>query len=223
MDHLQRSSTGDPWDELFGGGVVDGAVTLLTGDPGTGKTVMLLQIAAGLAENRRRSVLYVLRGQPPAALRKTMERCGIPQGRISIATGFDEGLIARIGTFAAIVIDPVELDIEKFASGDRLERLGEIKNVCKETGTPLFIVMNLEGDDEPSRTDVYTVDVFAVLRMDDDHDGMGRRLHLVKNRYGAVKDLSLVMTPRGLEAAPPKRWYAQLVGWVKWAFHGRWR
>ena len=225
MDHLQRSSAGAPWDEVFGGGVVDGAVTLLTGDPGTGKTMMLLQIAAGLAEDRRRNVLYVLRGQTPLALRATMERCGIPQGRISVATGLDDGLVARIGTFAAVILDPAEAE-EKFTEG-RLPvvyagTLAEIRNVCKETGTPLFIVRNLEKETELRREDLHIADVCAEILYVDD-DGVGRLLRIMKNRYGAVTDLPLAMTAEGLEAAPPKRWYAQLVSWFRWAFHGRWR
>ena len=212
MDHLQRSSVGAPWDDAFGGGIVDGAVTLITGAPGVGKTGMLLQIAAGLATDRRRNVLYVLRGQTPISLREKMDRCGIPQGRISIATGLDGGLIARIGTFAAVIVDPVE------------ENLDEVKNVCKSTGTPLFIVKNLAEGASLHSGDIHTVDVFAEILFADVEDPGGRRLlRIMKNRYGRVLDTPLAMTDGVLKAAPPKRWHMQLAGWLKWAFHGRWR
>ncbi len=204
-----RTSTGlGELDRVLGGGLVPGAVILVGGEPGVGKSTLLLQVASEMAANGRR-VLYASGEESAAQLRSRGDRLGIQSPELLIAAETDvDSLIAaaRDSDVAALVIDSIQAvrcsDIASVAGTvtQVRESAGRFVNLAKTTGLPILLVGHVtkQGGIAGPRTLEHVVDTVTHFEGDRHHEH--RILRALKNRFGSTDELGVFrMTDRGLE------------------------
>lgn len=219
----QRLSTGfAEVDRVLGGGVFPGAALLLGGEPGIGKSTLLLQIAGRVASRYGRT-LYLSGEESPEQLRLRAERVGavVPELLVKSETSI-EAMIADIRKtqpFLAIVDS-----IQTTAWSELTSAPGSVAQVrdcgallvrlAKETGTPIVIVGHVtkEGTIAGPRLLEHLVDV--VLYFEGDRHQHYRVVRGVKNRFGSTYEIGLFeMTESGLrEVANPAAAFAGASG-----------
>lgn len=212
-------------DRVLGGGLVDGAVVLVAGEPGVGKSTLLLEVAAQSA--RRGRVLYVTGEESPAQVRLRAERVGALADDVFLAAESD--LSAVLGHIDAVdptllVVDSVQTiatsDAEGTAGGVTQVRevAGALIRVAKERGLSTVLVGHVTKDGSIAGPRVLEHLVDVVLQFEGDRHGTLRMIRAAKNRYGPtdevgcfaldeggiveVPDPSGLFLSRSVEAAP---------------------
>jgi len=188
-------------DRLLGGGVVAGSVMLLAGDPGVGKSTLLLQIAAKRASAAGGKTLYVSGEESGAQVRMRGARVGASAPGLLFAaeTNVDE-IIALLDAERPqlAVID----SIQTLTSEDSASSAGSVAQVrdcaqmllgwAKSTGVPLFLAGHVTKDGNIAGPRVLEHMVDVVLYMDGDEMGAYRMLRCTKNRFGSTNDVALL-------------------------------
>jgi len=206
-----RTSTGiGEFDRVLGGGLVEGAVGLIGGDPGIGKSTLLLQALAGMAG--RLPALYVTGEESLAQVAGRAARLGLPLDGLSALA---ETGVERILEQAAqmhprlLVADSVQtlwtesLTAAPGSVSQVRESAARLVRYAKETGTAIFLVGHVtkEGGIAGPRVLEHMVD--AVLYFEGDSGSRFRVLRAFKNRFGAVNELGVfAMGDRGLREVP---------------------
>jgi DNA repair protein RadA/Sms len=208
-----RQTTGiTEFDRVLGGGLVDGSVVLIGGDPGIGKSTLLLQALANFAG--RRACLYVTGEESLAQVAARAGRLGLAiDGLMALA----ETCVERILDSAAalnpqvIVIDSIQtiwselLPAAPGSVSQVRETAARLTRYAKEQGASVLLVGHVtkEGGIAGPRVLEHMVD--AVLYFEGDVGSRFRVLRAFKNRYGAVNELGVfAMGDRGLrEVANP--------------------
>ena len=207
---LERIGSGTPeLDRLLGGGIVAGGLYLVGGEPGIGKSTLLLQVAGRLAEGGR-SVLYLAGEESPAQIRIRAERLGIETGGVLVAAGTElEALLSAcerarpqvvVCDSIQTVYDPALSSAPGSVSQVRAAA-GAFQRLCKSTGTAAFLVGHVTkgGGIAGPKTLEHAVD--AVLQFDGDVQHEHRVLRALKNRFGSTHEIAVfTMTGSGLEA-----------------------
>lgn len=207
--HQDRLHTGFPEiDRVLGGGILPGAAVLVGGEPGIGKSTLLLQ-AADAISSRYGRVLYISGEESPAQIKLRAQRLGAqsPELYIKPETRI-ESMIAEIREmkpFLAIVDS-----IQTTSWGELSSAPGSVAQVrdctsllvrlAKETGTPIVLVGHVtkEGQIAGPRILEHLVDV--VLYFEGDSRQLYRLLRGVKNRYGSTHEIGVFeMTGAGLK------------------------
>jgi len=187
-------------DRLLGGGIVAGSVMLLAGDPGVGKSTLLLQIGAKVAASGA-TVLYISGEESGAQVRMRASRIGASASSLLFAgeTNIDSviGLLERQTPQLAIVDS-----IQTLASDDSTSGAGSISQVrdcaqvllswAKSSGVPLFLAGHVTKDGNVAGPRVLEHMVDVVLYMDGDELGSYRILRCTKNRFGSTNDIALL-------------------------------
>jgi DNA repair protein RadA/Sms len=199
-------------DRVLGGGFLPGSVTLLGGDPGIGKSTLLLQVAASVAQ--RASVLYATGEESGAQVGLRARRLGLPAAalRLSPETDLDEILAqARAASASLLVVDSIQTvqlaSVSASAGGvaQLRECAAELVRFAKSTGTAVCIVGHVtkEGMIAGPRVLEHLVD--TVLYFESDAGSRFRIVRATKNRFGAINELAFfAMTESGLrEVANP--------------------
>ncbi len=206
-DRLPRRTTGiGELDRVLGGGLVSGSVVLIGGDPGIGKSTVLLQ--AGCHMSRDRAVLYVSGEESLEQIALRARRLDLDIGRLLFAAEtLVENIIATAEAEkpAVLVID----SIQTCQTGDIQAPPGSVSQVresaarltqfAKRTGTAVFLVGHVtkSGDLAGPRVLEHIIDV--VCAIESSPDNRYRLLRAVKNRFGAVNELGVfAMTDRGM-------------------------
>ena len=210
---VPRIPTGiDEFDRVLGGGLVPGSVSLLGGDPGIGKSTLLLQAAAALA-GRGRRVLYATSEESAAQVKLRADRL---DGSADAARGANLLLLAEpnLAVIAEearrtkpdfLVLDSIQLayrgDIDAIpGSLQQLRRCClDLVSLAKTTGTAVAVVGHVtkEGDLAGPKLLEHLVDV--VLAFEGDRHHAYRVVRAVKNRFGSTQELGLFeMTGAGL-------------------------
>jgi len=204
---LPRQPTGLPeFDRVLGGGLVAGAVVLIGGDPGIGKSTLLLQALAAMSESAR--VLYVT-GEESA------EQVALRARRLELRTA-QVGLLAeiRLETIqatlteqrpAVAVIDSIqtlysgELNSAPGSVSQVRECAAQLTRLAKQTGVPIVMIGHVTKDGALAGPRVLEHIVDTVLYFEGDTHSSFRLVRAFKNRYGAVNELGVfAMTDRGL-------------------------
>jgi DNA repair protein RadA/Sms len=204
----QRRPTGiAELDRVLGGGVVDGSLILLGGDPGIGKSTLALQLAARMG-CAARPVLYCAGEESAAQVAMRAQRlgCRLPSVAVLAETGLD-AVVAAIEAHRPplAVVDSVQTVNAADATGTPgspahvREAVSRLLTVAKETGVAIVLVGHVtkEGAIAGPRTLEHMVDV--VLYLEGERHGEHRLLRGVKNRFGSTGELGLfTMEPDGL-------------------------
>lgn len=194
----QRRGTGiGELDRVLGGGLVSDAVVLLAGEPGVGKSTLLLHMAAELARQHRK-VLYISGEESVGQVRLRAERMGALADSLFLAAETD--LSAVLGQIDAIGPDLFILDSVQTVSTDAVEGTAGgvaqvrtvtsvLTQVAKSHGRAAVLVGHVtkDGNVAGPRTMEHLVDV--VLTFEGDRHSSLRMLRAAKNRFGAVDEV----------------------------------
>ncbi len=200
-------------DRVLGGGLVPAEAILVGGDPGIGKSTLLLQAAAAIARAGRR-VLYVTGEESIEQIRLRALRLGLADAPVELAAAIDLGEIVpaleKSGA-ALVVIDSIQtmwLEAVESAPGtvNQVRASGfELTRLAKTAGFSLVLVGHMTKDGTIAGPRVLEHMVDAVLTFEGDRGHQFRILRAVKNRFGATDEIGVFeMTDRGLaEVANP--------------------
>lgn len=215
----KRTSTGiKEFDRALGGGLVNGAIILIGGDPGIGKSTLLLQAAAKIASNRSdvetgtqkpETILYVSGEESPEQIKLRAERLLIDSDSIVL---FPETLVENIISVAhdlkpsALVVDSIqtvyteELTSAPGSVGQIRESAAKLMFFSKKSQIPIFLIGHVtkEGAIAGPRVLEHLVD--TVLYFEGDRGQPYRILRTVKNRFGSTNEIGVFeMTDEGLK------------------------
>jgi len=199
-------------DRVLGGGLVPASVVLVGGDPGIGKSTLLLQAAAALARSGRR-VLYVSGEESIEQVRLRARRLGVADSPIELAASVnvrDIGAsLEQAKDATLVVIDSIQtmwLDAIDSAPGTVAQVRAcsfELIRLAKAGAFALVLVGHVTKDGALAGPRVLEHMVDAVLYFEGDRGHQFRILRAVKNRFGATDEIGVFeMTDRGLAEVP---------------------
>lgn len=193
-------------DRVFGGGIVKGSVTLISGDPGIGKSTILLQICKNIC--REIKVLYVSGEESAVQLKLRANRLGVSSDNISIMAETDVQAICNYITTAKpdlVMIDSIQtMKIEELSSSyGSIVQVRESANLLLGTGKslniPILIVGHVNKGGEIAGPKVLEHIVDTVLYFEGERNQSYRILRAVKNRFGSTNEIGVFeMTEKGL-------------------------
>jgi DNA repair protein RadA/Sms len=200
------SSRIEELDRVLGGGIVPGSVILMGGDPGIGKSTLLLQSLCQLSETL--NVLYITGEESLQQVAIRAQRLGLPQKRIRLLT---ETRVESILKHAlqekpqVLVIDSIQtmhtdlLQSAPGAVGQVRESAMQLTRLAKQTGIALFLVGHVTKEGSLAGPRVLEHMVDTVLYFEGESESRHRLIRSVKNRFGAVNELGVfIMTEKGL-------------------------
>ncbi len=201
----QSSGLGE-LDRVLGGGVVEGSVILIGGDPGIGKSTLLLQCMAALSA--RQPVLYVTGEESTQQVSMRAQRLGLSVAALRLLT---ETNVERILASAererprVLVIDSIQtvyteaLQSAPGSVAQVRESAAQLVRYAKHTGTALFLVGHVTKEGTLAGPRVLEHMVDTVLYFEGDGASSYRVIRAVKNRFGAVNEIGMfAMTEKGL-------------------------
>ena len=202
----RRSSGSDELDRVLGGGLVAGSVTLIGGDPGIGKSTLLLQVAAAVAATQ--TVVYASGEESSYQVGLRAARLGLvaPALQVAAETDLDAVIsLARASACALLVVDSIQTATATSVSSaaGSVSQLREcaatLVRFAKSSGTAVIMIGHVtkEGAIAGPRVLEHLVD--TVLYFESDHGSRHRMVRATKNRFGAVNELAFfVMSANGL-------------------------
>ncbi len=202
-----RNPTGlEEFDRVLGGGLVAGAVVLIGGDPGIGKSTLLLQALASLS--RRGSVLYVTGEESAEQVALRAQRLGVGGDAVDLLAEIRLEQITQILVQrqpGVAVIDSIqtlysgELTAAPGSVSQVRECAAQLTRIAKQTGITLILIGHVTKDGSLAGPRVLEHIVDTVLYFEGDTHSSFRLVRAIKNRYGAVNELGVfAMTDRGL-------------------------
>jgi len=208
----RRSCGSRELDRVLGGGIVAGSVTLLGGDPGIGKSTLLLQVAAQVAADA--PVLYASGEESADQVGLRAERLGLEAPGLRIAAESDlEGILAAASALGAalLVVDSIqtvslsEVDASAGGVSQLRECAAALVRFAKATGTAVFIIGHVTREGTIAGPKMLEHLVDTVLYFESDAGSRWRIVRATKNRFGAANELAFfAMVENGLrEVANP--------------------
>ena len=195
-----RYSTGfSDLDTVLGGGILPGGVTLVAGQPGIGKSTLLLQVASYVAQSQ--PVLYVSGEESAHQVKLRATRLGAGTGAtlefVASTSADDIGATIRAGAHKLVVIDSVQtLSLEAIASAPgSVSQITNASNVviraAKQAGAAVLLVGHVtkEGSIAGPKVLEHLVDV--VLQFEGDRYGGFKVVRAIKNRYGSTAEAAI--------------------------------
>lgn len=197
------------FNNLVGGGVVPASLVLLAGEPGIGKSTLILQLAQSFQNaNPQATALYLAGEESPEQIKSRVDRLGIkPVLKLLRQPSLEQGIIAIEQEKPAIVIVD---SIQTLASSQVDSSAGSVNQVracasmllevCKKSGTTCFIIgqVTKDGTLAGPKTLEHLVDTVMYIEGEAAHDY--RILRVTKNRFGPTDDIMVMsMTTDGLK------------------------
>lgn len=206
-DDRERLSTGFPdLDTVLGGGILQGSVSLLAGQPGIGKSTLLMQICAKIAETR--PVLYVSGEESAGQVKLRAIRLGAESDNLKFASSTSANDIAKTiesGEFDVVVVDSIQtLTIAEIASApggiSQVTNCGNlIIRAAKISGTAVIIVGHVTKEGTLAGPKVLEHLVDVVLNFEGDRYGGFKIVRAIKNRFGSTTEAAIFeMNQQGL-------------------------
>lgn len=194
-----RSTTGnEELDRVLGGGLVPGSAILLGGDPGIGKSTLLLQTAASLSERMR--VLYVSGEESAQQIKMRAVRIGVDKHALYVLAENDvEAILDKCETIRpdVLMIDSIQTMVSPDSAGapgsvsQVRQSASAIVRYAKESGVSVFLVGHVTKEGSLAGPRVLEHMVDAVLYFEGDRQHEYRLLRAVKNRFGSVNELGV--------------------------------
>jgi DNA repair protein RadA/Sms len=205
---IDRTPTGqDELDRVLGGGIVEGGVVLIGGDPGIGKSTLLLQAVDALAATLK--VLYVSGEESGAQIALRARRLGLVGDKVRVLAEISlEKILATIDAEAPdfCVIDSIQtLYSEQLTSAPGSvaqvrDCAAQLTRVAKARGCCMVLVGHVTKEGALAGPRVLEHMVDTVLYFEGDTHSSFRLVRAIKNRYGAVNEIGVfAMTERGLK------------------------
>ena len=212
LEHHPRLSTGiNEFDRVLGGGVVPGSLVLLGGEPGIGKSTLLLQAAANMARTIG-PVLYSSGEESAHQIKSRGERLAVGQAPLYLlAETCLERILEEIARLkpALVIVDSVQTVFSlKFQSapggiGQVREAATQLLFTAKGQNVPTFLVGHVTKDGSLAGPKALEHVVDTVLYFEGERHHSHRVVRAVKNRFGAVSELGVFeMTSNGLKPVP---------------------
>ncbi len=211
---VPRILTGNAeFDRACGGGLAHGSALLIGGDPGVGKSTLLLQIAAGLADGGQR-IAYISGEESPSQIRMRAERLGVQGAPVHLASATSlRDILATLKSERpdAVIIDSIQTlwsDALPAAPGTVTQVRAcahELVRFAKSSGSVVLLVGHVTKDGQIAGPRVVEHMVDAVMYFESEQGRDFRILRAVKNRFGAAHEIGVFeMTSKGLaEVANP--------------------
>ncbi|MDA8164256.1 MAG: DNA repair protein RadA [Desulfobacteraceae bacterium] len=208
LEAEERLGTGmGELDRVLGGGLVRGSVALIGGDPGVGKSTLLLQVCCTLSETMK--VLYVTGEESLRQITMRARRLGLPDRKLLLLG--ETQVEAICGTAArerpqVLVIDSIQTmqvaDIQAAPGGvsQVRESAAALTRFAKQSGTAVFLVGHVTKAGELAGPRVLEHIIDVVCYLEGGSDSRFRIMRAVKNRFGAVNELGVfAMTENGMK------------------------
>jgi len=195
-------------DRVLGGGIVKGSIVLLSGDPGIGKSTILLQVCAALED--RKNILYISGEESPTQIKMRATRLGVSGENVTVVPKTDTMAVCeyiRVHKPDIVMVDSIQtMQIDELSSSagsivQVRESTNMLLRVGKELGIPIFIVghVNKGGDIAGPKVLEHIVD--TVLYFEGERNQSYRILRSIKNRFGSTNEIGVFeMTEKGLVA-----------------------
>ncbi|MBS0287407.1 MAG: DNA repair protein RadA [Proteobacteria bacterium] len=204
----KRLSTGLPeLDQVLGGGVVEGSVILIGGDPGIGKSTLLLQALANVPDPTQ--ALYVTGEESLQQVSLRAQRLGVGECPLRLLAETQVETIIALATAhkpKIMVIDSVQtvftqtLQSAPGSVSQVRESAAHLVRFAKQTGISLYLVGHVNKDGAIAGPRVLEHMVDTVLYFEGEKDSRFRMVRAIKNRFGAVNELGIfAMTDKGLK------------------------
>jgi DNA repair protein RadA/Sms len=195
-------------DRALGGGLVPGTLILIGGDPGIGKSTLMLQALFGLA-NQGLRVLYVSGEESSQQIRLRSERLGTVSHGLMVVSEVDmDAILATIQseTPQVLVIDSIQTmyNAELTSAPGSVSQVREsavrLMLMAKKTGIPTFVVGHVTKDGAIAGPKLLEHMVDTVLYFEGDRNHIFRILRAVKNRFGSTNEIGVFeMKDQGLD------------------------
>jgi DNA repair protein RadA/Sms len=194
-------------DRVLGGGLVAGSVTLLGGDPGIGKSTLLLQASDALS--RERGVLYASGEESVRQVALRASRLGLASGslrllaetRVEIILG--EAAATRTSVLVVDSIQTMHTDLSESSPGSAVQvrdSAARLVRFAKESGTSVLIIGHVTKEGLIAGPRILEHMVDTVLYFESDPGSRFRVVRAVKNRYGAANEIGVfAMAEQGLK------------------------
>lgn len=201
------------FDQVLGGGIVKGSVVLIGGEPGIGKSTVMLQ-TAGILSERNQKVLYVSGEESSAQIRLRADRLSVKPDKLELltTTSLEDILYAAsLKQYDYFIIDSVQtiVSADLNSSGGTVGQIRHITyrltELAKSSGVTVFIVGQVTKDGSIAGPKVLEHLVDTVLYFEGDYSRGVRILRSVKNRFGSTDEVGIFeMSSNGLIEAPNK-------------------
>ena len=199
-DEKERITTGIvEMDRVLGGGIVNGSVTLVGGDPGIGKSTLLLQILHNLAEKGLK-ILYISGEESAKQIKLRGRRIGASSKNLIVLVEIDlDTIIRHIKEISpsVVVIDSIQtmyssvLTSAPGSVGQVRESSGRLILMSKKTGIPIFLVGHVTKDGSIAGPKVLEHMVDTVLYFEGDSGHAYRIIRSIKNRFGPTNEIGV--------------------------------
>ena len=198
-DDKARLATGfKDLDTVLGGGILQGSVSLLTGQPGIGKSTLLMQICAEISRGRR--VLYVSGEESAGQVKMRAERLGADSDELFFAASTSANDIAKTiesGEFSLVIVDSIQtLSLAEIASApgtvSQVNNCGNLLiRAAKSSDTAVVIVGHVTKDGNLAGPKVLEHLVDVVLNFEGDRYGGFKTVRAQKNRFGSTAEVAI--------------------------------
>ncbi|RYC74863.1 DNA repair protein RadA [Candidatus Nanosyncoccus alces] len=197
----------DDLNAVLGGGILMGSVSLLAGQPGIGKSTILMQICAEVA--KKHSVLYISGEESAGQVKLRAERLGAKSDKLNFAastSGNDIAKTIETGEFDLVIVDSIQtLAMDEISSApgtvSQVTNCGNlIIRAAKATDTAVIIVGHVTKEGTLAGPKVLEHLVDVVLNFEGDRYGGFKTVRAVKNRFGSTNEVAIFeMVESGLK------------------------
>ena len=194
------STTLGELDRVLGGGLMPGSIVLIAGDPGIGKSTLMLQMAAKVSGGIKGDVIYCAGEESGNQVKMRADRLGLDASGISLLPENNIDVVSELmytKKNALLIVDSIQTafteNLESFAGSvsQVRETAGMVLKMAKKTGNPVFIVGHItkEGSIAGPKMLEHTVD--TVLYMEGEKLNSYRVLRSIKNRFGSTNEIGV--------------------------------
>ena len=197
-DELERTITTDEeLNRVLGGGIVPGSIVLIGGEPGIGKSTLLLQVALSLTG---KTIIYVSGEESEQQIKLRANRIGLNNPDLYLLSETSTGKIfkhLRKYQPDVVIIDSIQTLQSPFVESTPgsvsqiRECAGELQRYAKETATPVFLIGHITKEGSIAGPKVLEHIVDTVLQFEGDHHHIYRILRNSKNRFGSTAEIGI--------------------------------